>query len=78
VRIAAYLQLILPVAFEENISFVDQGDLHLVLAGLQDLGVLGKRDLTFVFRLIFEVFQLPVLVELEVADLFVKPSILLQ
>ena len=55
-RIAADLQLILPVAFEENISFVDQGDLHLVLAGLQDLGVLGKRDLTFVFRLIFEVF----------------------
>ena len=55
-RIAADLQLILPVAFEENISFVDQGYLHLVLAGLQDLGVLGKRDLTFVFRLIFEVF----------------------
>jgi len=70
--------MVLLVDFKENVGLVRERDLHLVLRGLQHLGRLTQGDLALVFSLVLVIFELPVLKELTIAYLLVKPAVLFQ
>jgi hypothetical protein len=70
--------MVLLVDFKENVGLVRERDLHLVLRGLKDFGRLTQGDLALVFSLVLVIFELPVLKELTIAYLLVKPAVLFQ
>ena len=75
-RVRPQLPLVLLVHIKEYVGLVCEGYLHLVFRGLQHLGRLAQGDLALVLGLVLVVFELPVLVELTIACLLVKPAIL--
>ena len=75
-RVGPQLPLVFLVHLKEYVGFICEGDLHLIFRGLQHLGRLAQGDLALVLGLILVIFELPVLVELTIACLLVKPAIL--